>query len=264
MKEMDIYMSKMELVIVGMSNILPERDISGSELRTGLSGTNISLAVFYPYAISCPHRNNSARILDLFIDIAQKNIIRILTGPLLWEEKGEMSYRSFLLNDGGEITGSYDSCHLAYDHEDRKNWRRGNNPFLFFHGDILFSLADLPDLLHPEFFRVLALSGVEAVIVSSHGNLGGFSVENINILCRARAIENQMYIIAPLGPKTDSDGPGRKTLVFEPNGQMIRTELLSPNIERIEVNSSLVSRNRKKVNILGCRNRKVYHPLTEL
>jgi len=119
------------------------------------------------------------------------------------EKEGSNIYNTSLVFDNcGQIISKYRKIHL-FDvnvpgeivHIESKVISAGKDIATFNIGDFVFGMATCYDLRFPELFRKLAERGANVFIVPSafHLNTGR---DHWEVLLRARAIENQSYVIA--------------------------------------------------------------------
>jgi deaminated glutathione amidase len=78
------------------------------------------------------------------------------------------------------------------------------------------------DLRFPELFRVLALRGAEVIVMPSAFTLPT-TRDHWEVLVRARAIENQCFVIAPnqIGPHPGGFRSGGRSLIVDPWGLVL-------------------------------------------
>jgi len=203
------------------------------------------------------------KILQTFLKELQKtarhNMIWMISGPFLCNVSGNITLRTFLVNDAGMIKGYYDNCHGNYESEVR-DIKCGCKPLIFDHYGLTCALSDSTDLSYPEFFRAMALNGVEAIIVSSSFSSG--EKQNLEILLKARAIENQMYIIFSGSTCSQQNMDLRSgPFVIDPKGFTITEEMLTKTIKQVEIDNLYVQRLRKETGILNNRKPELYYPI---
>ncbi|RAP38837.1 hydrolase [Candidatus Marinamargulisbacteria bacterium SCGC AAA071-K20] len=109
---------------------------------------------------------------------------------------------SVLINPAGEINAVYRKIHLFdINHDEAKiqesKWyEAGKDPVVASIGDKQLGMSICYDLRFPELYRNYAKKGVEMIsIPSSFTKPTGEA--HWEVLCRARAIENQAYVLAP-------------------------------------------------------------------
>lgn len=120
--------------------------------------------------------------------------LNIVTVGSLPELDGDTIYNTAYVVDKGEIVGSYRKLHLfSTMHEDRF-LGSGDNSLVVDTSVGKLGIAICYDLRFPELFRKLALEGAEIVCLPAEWPKP--RQEHWKTLLRARAIENQLFVIA--------------------------------------------------------------------
>lgn len=120
--------------------------------------------------------------------------LNIVTVGSLPELDGDTIYNTAYIVDKGEIVGSYRKLHLfSTMHEDRF-LGSGDNSLVVDTSVGKLGIAICYDLRFPELFRKLALEGAEIVCLPAEWPKP--RQEHWKTLLRARAIENQLFVIA--------------------------------------------------------------------
>ena len=116
-------------------------------------------------------------------------------GSLLTRRKGVgWATRPFMWIAGGQTLAAYSKVHLFGPMGERRTLLKGEQLALVETGWGSAGLAICYDLRFPELFRAYALAGAEAVILPAQWPRP--RLEHWRTLLRARAIENQMLMIA--------------------------------------------------------------------
>jgi nitrilase len=137
--------------------------------------------------------------------ICEKYSVWMIAGtlPVLTAVDHRPRARCFVLNPNGQIETFYDKVHLfdASVSDDQKNYREsdsyspGSDVVVFDSPWGKLGIAVCYDLRFPELFRKLADKGARIVIVPSAFTYATGSA-HWEVLCRARAIENGMFVVA--------------------------------------------------------------------
>ncbi|MAV63758.1 MAG: amidohydrolase [Candidatus Marinimicrobia bacterium] len=196
-------------------------------------------------------------ILHMSKKFAKKNKIFINIGSLLLkkEKQKKLINRSFLINRYGKIQMFYDKIHMfdvkinsQETHKESESFKAGNKIVTSKINNIKFGFTICYDLRFPNLFRKLSKKGSDVILVPS-----AFTVptgkDHWEILLRARAIENNTFIIA-----TNMCGrhhTNRKTyghsLLINPWGKIVNKALKKPKIINSNINISEVEEARKKI-----------------
>lgn len=136
---------------------------------------------------------------------AKENKIHLLAGTIPEEihDSKKMYNTSMLIMPDGEITAAYRKIHL-FDvnipdgavHEESKYIEPGNEVTVAETGLGKVGLTVCYDLRFPELYRRLALAGARVIFVPS-AFTAHTGKDHWKVLLRARAIENQVFIVAP-------------------------------------------------------------------
>jgi len=128
-----------------------------------------------------------------------KNRERGLILPLLAEDGGRYFNRTYCLGPDGEILGTYDKIHMIGVLEEDRYLSPGTEPgildFPSSGGRVRLGLATCYDIRFPELFRRLVLRE-KADLLILPALWPSVRKEHLRILARARALENQIPLLA--------------------------------------------------------------------
>ncbi|MFC1576200.1 carbon-nitrogen family hydrolase [Candidatus Omnitrophota bacterium] len=133
------------------------------------------------------------RITDRIGQMAARHKIWINGSVLLLDENGKVSNASILFDSEGKKRGVYRKAHLFSPVGEDKHVAAGRSLCTADTPWGLVGLAVCYDIRFPELFRSYALKGVK--IVFSPMAFPYPRLEHWKVLVRARAIENQMFVI---------------------------------------------------------------------
>lgn len=143
------------------------------------------------------------QIVQTFQELASKFNLSILLGSIYEKtpEDDERLYNSsVLINRQGEDNGVYRKIHLcdapALGYNESEDIKPGTIPVVVDHEIAKLGLTICYDLRFPELYRNLTLRGAEIIFVPSAFFLYTGKHHWLPLLT-ARAIENQVYIVAP-------------------------------------------------------------------
>jgi len=207
---------------------------------------------------------NSHLTLNFLSKQAKKHHIWIVAGSILFPKQNntKLYNRCPVFAPDGTHHASYDKMHLFDVDLDTENWREsqsieaGSKPISIpINDDWQAGISICYDLRFPELYRHYSSQGCNILTVSA-----AFTVPtgkaHWQILLRARAIENQSYVLASAQQGTHSDG--RETyghsMIVDPWGEVI-SEL--PNGEGIigaELDISIIQRIQTSLPALQHRN----------
>ena len=175
-----------------------------------------------------PDKDPAVKALRKF---AKENKVAIIGGsiPFKTTSKNKVSNTCLVIDTKGKIAARYDKMHLFdvaldkdYTHKESEHINGGNKVVtvnLFGH---TVGLSICYDVRFPELYRALALRGTKIIFVPSAFTLYT-GKDHWETLLRARAIENQCYIVAPAQyglykPGIQTYG---RTMIVDPWGQVL-------------------------------------------
>lgn len=199
---------------------------------------------------------NDHPFLKAFQEFAQHHGVWVLIGSLAIDTgRGKFANRGFLIDDHGQINGSYTKIHL-FDIQlsDDQVFREsatvepGNQAVLY---DTPFGRIGHTicyDLRFPQLYRALAQAGAEIICVPA-AFTKPTGEAHWHILNRARAIENGAYVIAPCATGTVPDGGDvyGHSLVVDPWGQVVADGGTDPGFVPASIDLSKVADARNRI-----------------
>lgn len=127
-------------------------------------------------------------------ECAKQYKVWIVAGSIGTRFDDGMKNTTFLINRDGEIVGDYSKMHLYSDMDEHVPYLHGTESNVYNTELGRFGFMICYDIRFCELSRSYALKGADAVIVTS--NFPNPRVNHWRTLLLARAIENQMFIIA--------------------------------------------------------------------
>ena len=158
--------------------------------------------------------------------------IHLLAGSI--SERGEegekASNTSVLIGPDGEDLAVYRKIHMfdvdagGVSYRESEHEQAGSEPVVAPVGDLIAGLTVCYDLRFPELFRILALRGARLIAVPSAFTLAT-GRDHWEVLLRARAIEDQVFVVAPnqsgeAPPHYSSFG---RSMIVDPWGVVLAT-----------------------------------------
>jgi predicted amidohydrolase len=157
--------------------------------------------------------------------------IHLLAGSIAERGEGEKAFNtSVLIGPDGEDLAAYRKIHLfdvdagGVSYRESAHEQPGSEVVTAPLGELIAGLTVCYDLRFPELFRILALRGARLLTVPSAFTLAT-GRDHWEVLLRARAIENQAFVIAPnqvgtAPPHFDSYG---RSAIVDPWGTVLAT-----------------------------------------
>ncbi len=158
--------------------------------------------------------------------------IHLLAGSIS-ERGGEgekASNTSVLIDPRGEDLAVYRKIHMfdvdagGVTYRESGFERAGTEPVVASIGELTAGLTVCYDLRFPELFRILALRGARLIAVPSAFTLAT-GRDHWEVLLRARAIENQLFVVAPnqVGEAPPHHSSFGRSLIADPWGVVLAT-----------------------------------------
>jgi len=138
------------------------------------------------------HARTTERLLARLTDLAKEHSLFII-GSLLSAKEGHLYNRATILSPKGVLVGEYRKIHLFRLMEEEKYFAPGTETPVFDFPWGKGALAICYDLRFPELFRKYALGGARIVFLPAEWPYP--RLEAWRILLRARAIENQFFMV---------------------------------------------------------------------
>lgn len=165
-------------------------------------------------------------------DLARELGIYLLGGSILEGEPGaeRLSNTSTFFDPSGEMTAVYRKIHLFdvkvsnKEYLESANIAPGNEIVVAKAGAATLGLSVCYDVRFPELYRLLALRGTEILAVPAAFTLQT-GKDHWEILLRARAVENQAFVVAPAqwGRKADGRWTYGRSMIVDPWGTVLAT-----------------------------------------
>lgn len=139
-------------------------------------------------------------------EMASTHDIHLHGGSIVTKDEGNLYNTSHLLGPDGAELATYRKLHLfGYGSREPEVLTPGDAPTVVDTDLGRIGMAVCYDLRFPELFRVMVDEGAEMVLVASAWPLP--RLDAWNTLCRARAIENQTFLVAANGAGPTTSGP---------------------------------------------------------
>ena len=162
--------------------------------------------------------------------LARELKVYVLGGSILEDEPGsERLYNtSTFFDPSGELTAAYRKIHLFdvkapdRDYLESKTVAPGGEIISVKAGPAMLGLSVCYDLRFPELYRILALRGAGILAVPAAFTLQT-GKDHWELLLRARAVENQAYVVAPAqwGQKADGRWTYGRSMIVDPWGTIL-------------------------------------------
>jgi predicted amidohydrolase len=204
-------------------------------------------------------------IQDFLADLAKQNKIWLVAGtiPILVDSASHKAHAACLVfNEEGQLMGRYDKIHLfdvdlagtSESYQESKVITAGKNLTVIKTPFGKLGIAVCYDIRFPEMFRLMHEQGVEIVALPAAFTFTTGSV-HWDILVRARAIENQVYMIA--AGQTGVHPNNRKTyghsMIVDPWGAIKASLPVEQGIIVADIDLNFLKKMRSEFPVLSHR-----------
>ena len=189
---------------------------------------------------------------------AKHHQVNIVAGSVAVKQAdGTFANRSFVFNRNGEVVHHYDKLHLFRLMDEEQFLQQGVHSGEFRMDDISFGIMICYDIRFPELARKLALGGAQILFVPAQWP--NPRKNHWRTLLQARAIENQMYVVAcnRVGVSGDTSFFG-SSMVIDPWGEVLAEGGEQEQILRVAIDLELVADVRKRIPIFADRRPEFY------
>jgi predicted amidohydrolase len=169
---------------------------------------------------------------DFLGGLARELGVYVLGGSILEVEPGaqRLFNTSTFFDPSGELVAMYRKIHLFNvkvpdrEYVESRTVAPGREIVTAKAGAVTLGLSICYDLRFPELYRLLALRGAEVLAVPAAFTLQT-GKDHWELLLRARAVENQAYVIAPAqwGQKADGRWTYGRSVIVDPWGTVLST-----------------------------------------
>lgn len=202
------------------------------------------------------HARTTERLLARLADLAKEFSLFII-GSLLSAKEGHLYNRATILSPKGLLVGEYRKIHLFRLMEEEKYFTPGTESPVFDFPWGNGALAICYDLRFPELFRKYALGG--AIVVFLPAEWPYPRLEAWRILLRARAIENQFFMVGcnRVGGSKGEVFFGRSS-IYDPWGEPVLEGGEEEGLLTAEIDLDEVDEARGKIPIFQDRREELY------
>jgi len=202
--------------------------------------------------------SENGQTIMMLRQIAKDNQVEIMTGSIAEARDGKVYNTSYAIDSAGTIQAKYSKIHLIGLMEEDKFIAAGNKRSTFTMSFGKAGMIICYDLRFTELSRALALDGCQTLFVSAEWpTVRGMHWRALNI---ARAIENQMYVIAVnrVGKDVNNNFFGH-SMVIDPWGEVIAEgSETKEEVIMAEVDFTAVDEVRSKILVFADRRPECY------
>ncbi|MCR5742379.1 MAG: carbon-nitrogen family hydrolase [Lachnospiraceae bacterium] len=190
----------------------------------------------------CAERLNDSKTLDELKRYAREYNTYIFTGSMVEKRHGNLYNTSVLLDRRGDIAARYRKIHLfGYESRESKILTAGEEAVVVETDFGRVGIATCYDLRFPEQFRIMLLKDVEMFIIAA--DWPALRGEAFRLFCRARALENQSFLVATNCAGGESAG---LSCVINPEGEVLAQAGAAQRIIPCEIDLSDAQKYRRE------------------
>jgi len=197
------------------------------------------------------HAERTPEIIEKMARLARRHHL-IIAGSLPEHDNGFFFNTMFLIDKDGTVARKYRKIHLFSSIGEDACFQPGKGAVVCNTSSGIFGLMICYDLRFPELCRNLALKGAQVVLVAAQWP--SQRIAHWDILLRARAIENQIFIAAAnrFGNDSDLQFNGHSQIV-SPTGEILTVLNDSVAEGLADINTADITAFRKQFDCLGHR-----------
>jgi omega-amidase len=198
-----------------------------------------------------------AQAKALFKELARQLQCCVIGGSIAERIDGQVFNTTYVYDRSGELVGRYSKAHLFRLMDEEKYLAAGEKPGLYRLDGQPTGSVICYDIRFPEWIRTYALAGTKVLFVPAQWP--NPRLNHWRQLLIARAIENQMYVVAcnrvGVGGNTSFFG---HSLVIDPWGEVIAEADERQQVLRAEIDLSLVDEVRGRIPVFDDRRPQLY------
>ena len=198
---------------------------------------------FYPKPIENFADKNGRETSKMLATLAKKYDVNIVGGTVIVEENNQFYNRCFVFNREGKNIAIYDKNHLFSMSKENEVFTAGSEIPIFEIDSIKSSVIVCYDIRFPELIRQVALCDISMLFVPAAWPIKRLS--HWQILSRARAIENQIFVIA-------ANSAGHSAII-NPWGDVLVESKLNDKILTTTINLDICKEIRDTMNVFADR-----------
>ena len=196
--------------------------------------------------------HHSVEILRFLQAAAKKYGFYIIGGsmPVKSQRENKFYNRSYLISNEGGVMGFYDKAHLFFENEEDIDYSPGLKPPVVYQTFLApIGVQICFDIRFPEPIRLLVKEGMKILFVPAQ--FPNPRKEHWLTLLKARAIENQIYIVAAnrIG-KTENTSFFGHSLIIDPYGEVLANGYEKEGVVSEYVDLDFLEKTRKNFPVL--------------
>ena len=216
----------------------------------------MTLTAFSMNISSTAEDSQHSKTVESFQSLAQEFQIAIVFG-VVYQDADKATNNAIMIDRAGAIKASYSKIHpFTFAGED-KVFNGGDEICFAQFEQMTIGLTICYDLRFPEIYGAL---GKHCDLIINIANWPGRRVDHWNALLKARAIENQIFIVGV--NRTGVDGKGleykKSSQVINPNGELLTPVISEDQIDIFDIDPSFIGQFRETFSTTQDRKTSLY------
>ena len=176
---------------------------------------------FYPEKFSAEDDYMAEALCRDLAAFAKAHTVNLVTGSLTLWDGDKRANRAFIYDREGALLGTYDKAHLFPMGAEKEFFAPGDKSLAYELDGVEAGIVTCFDLRLPEWVRLAVMGRAKILFVPMAWGLS--RVPHMHLLARARAVENQCFVVAvnctKLGDYPAMGGGG--SCVYDPMGEEV-------------------------------------------
>ena len=212
---------------------------------------------FYPTPIADYADEEGAQIKDILSRLARNYHVNLVGGTVITKSGSDIQNTCHVFSREGELVTTYSKTHLFSPMGEQEHFTPGKELAVFELDKVRCGIAVCYDLRFPEWIRSLALKNISILFLPAAWPMR--RVAHWQILSRARAIENQMFVVAAncAGRQPTMKCAGHSAII-DPWGELLAEADEHPTLLQAELDLSVQEKIRQTINVFADRKPELY------
>ena len=216
------------------------------------------LTGFYPRPIRSYADSNGQKTCAMLSALAQKYQVNLVGGTVPITLGDKVFNTSYIFDRQGQLVTAYQKTHLFSPSGEDRDFTAGEQLVTFYLDGIKCGILVCYDIRFPEAARKLALADTSLLFIPAAWPQK--RLRHWQTLIRARAIENQLFVIACNAAGTD--GSGQKlaghSAIIDPWGETLAEACADESILQGTIQTDTQTKIRKTINVFHDRRPTLY------
>ena len=216
------------------------------------------LTGFYPRPIHSYADSNGQKTCTMLSALAQKYHVNLIGGTVPITLGDKVFNTSYIFDRQGQLITAYQKTHLFSPSGEGEDFTAGNKLITFTLDGVKCGILVCYDVRFPEAARQLALEGISLLFIPAAWPLKRLT--HWQTLTRARAIENQLFVVTCNAAGTD--GGDQKlaghSAIIDPWGEILAEAGAEETILQGNIQLTIQSQIRETINVFADRRPSIY------